>query len=182
MRGYDDGYGREFGGGYDYGLRGPRQTGGRWGPAARDGGYRGYGPAEEGRGPWGFGGGRGGYRTGGGHFADRGYDAPYRGGHDGDFGGRGAPRGYGRDQGWGGVPGNRVTARYNEDYVRPQGERRPVNYVPYGGDREGRIGDMHEMARPYTTIGGTRTSRGGSREMGWERGPLRYGNDYRRGW
>jgi hypothetical protein len=193
MRGYDEGYARDFGRGYDYGLRGPRQTGGRWGPAARDGGYRGYGPGEEGRGPWGYAGGRGGYRTApaydgdfGGGYGARGYDAGFRRGYGGDYGGRGAPRGGGwRDggAGWSGAPfPNRVTARYNLDYVHPHGERRPVNYVAYGGDREGRIGDMGEMARPYTTIGGTSTYRGGSREVGWERGGLRPGGDYRRGW
>ncbi len=64
---------------------------------------------------------------------------------------------------------NRVTARYNLDYVREQhpGER-PVNYVPFGGDRIGRVGDMREYQRPYLTEGGTRTWRGGDRPLDWD--------------
>lgn len=74
---------------------------------------------------------------------------------------------------------NRVTARYNLDYVREQhpGER-PVNHVPYGGDRIGRVGDMREYYAPYGTVGGTRTWRG-SRPIGWERGDPGYDWDYR---
>ncbi|HYH79405.1 MAG TPA: hypothetical protein VEX86_06400 [Longimicrobium sp.] len=76
-------------------------------------------------------------------------------------------------------PVNRVTARYNLDYVREQhpGEH-PVNYTPYGGDRIGRVGDMREYQAPYQTIGGTRTMRGGGWPVGWERGPARYARDY----
>ena len=125
MRGYDRGY--------DYGLRGFRQTAPRQPPVrTREvGGHPGY---------------------------DRFRDFPVAG-HP-------SP-----------MP-NRVTARYNMDYVREQhpGER-PVNYVPYGGDRVGRVGDMREYQAPYGTIGGTRTWRG-ARPMGWER-EARYDLDYR---
>jgi hypothetical protein len=69
---------------------------------------------------------------------------------------------------------NRVTARYNLDYVREQhpGER-PVNFVPYGGDRIGRVGDMREYHAPYQTIGGSRTWRG-EWPADWERNHDRY--------
>ena len=69
---------------------------------------------------------------------------------------------------------NRVTARYNLDYVREQhpGEY-PINHAPYGGDRIGRVGDVREYQAPYQTIGGTRTWRGGW-HMGWERDRGRY--------
>jgi len=144
MRGYDRGY--------DYGLRGFRQTA-EWRDPVRTrfvgGGYGGD-----------FRGARGGY----------GRDYGGRGGYGTDYGGRG---GYGADYGYGGYP-NRVTARYNLDYVREQhpGER-PVNYAPYGGDRIGRVGDMREYHAPYQTTGGTRTWRGGW-PMGWERGYNRW--------
>jgi hypothetical protein len=77
-----------------------------------------------------------------------------------------------------GPPPNRVTARYNLDYVREQhpGER-PINHAPYGGDRIGRVGDMREYQAPYQTIGGTRTWRG-EWPMNWERNPSRYDMDY----
>ena len=109
------------------------------------------------------------------------------GGYGGDYGVRGPFRAaersdiaYGSDYdamrryGPMGPPPNRVTARYNLDYVREQhpGEY-PVNYAPYGGDRIGRVGDMREYQAPYQTIGGTRTWRGGW-QMGWERGGGRY--------
>lgn len=142
MRGYDRGY--------DYGLRGFRQTA-EWRDPVRTrfvGG--GYGVD--------FRGAREGY----------GRDYGGRGGYGADYGGRG---GYGAD--YGGYP-NRVTASYNLDYVREQhpGER-PVNYAPYGGDRIGRVGDMREYHAPYQTTGGTRTWRGGW-PMGWERGYSRW--------
>jgi hypothetical protein len=75
---------------------------------------------------------------------------------------------------------NRVTARYNLDYVREQhpGER-PVNYVPYGGDRIGRVSDGRDYPMPYQTSGGTRTRRG-EWPMGWERQQARYGADFPR--
>ncbi|HET6232930.1 MAG TPA: hypothetical protein VFE05_22830 [Longimicrobiaceae bacterium] len=87
-----------------------------------------------------------------------------------------------------------VTQRYNRDYVFGGGARdeHRLNYVPYGGDVEGRVGDMRQYARPYSTISGTRTSRGGGQQVGWERGPgydsrprydsgYRYDSNYRRG-
>ena len=119
MRGYDRGY--------DYGLRGYRQTSmGRNQVRARFVG---------------------------------GYGGDYRG-YGGDYGARYRPTAF----------PNRVTAAYNLDYVRePHPGERPINYAPYGGDREGRIGDMREYRSPYQTIGGTRTWRGGW-PMGWESG------------
>jgi hypothetical protein len=63
---------------------------------------------------------------------------------------------------------NRVTARYNRDYVYPGPERYPINYHPYGGDTDWRVGDYTRFERPYMTKGGSYTYRGG-REMGWER-------------
>jgi hypothetical protein len=82
--------------------------------------------------------------------------------------------------GTGAEPFNRVTARYNRDYVwdrRPSDH--PVNYAPYGGDRIGRIGDPREYHAPYQTTGGTRTWRG-EWPMGWERERARYGGDFPR--
>ncbi|HET7461277.1 MAG TPA: hypothetical protein VFJ82_08505 [Longimicrobium sp.] len=115
----------------------------------------------------------------------------FTGGYDGGFRGfRAADRddiAYGSDydaarrQGLGyrlGPPPNRVTARYNLDYVREQhpGER-PVNYAPYGGDRIDRVGDLRAYHGPYQTVGGTRTWRG-EWPMGWEHSQSRYGMDY----
>lgn len=107
----------------------------------------------------------------------RGYDARFRqgggipdGGYAGaaayDYGYRGGPR----------LDTPRVSARYNLDYVFPR-EERPVNYNPYGGDPEVRVGDYTEFQRPYQTISGTRTFRG-MRPVGWERAYSRYGRDY----
>lgn len=149
MPGYDRGY--------DYGLRGWPQARPRREPVRTR-----------------FLGGGGGY---GGDYGQRG---PVRAGERGDIA-------YGSDydamrRGPGGRTGgmsNRVTARYNLDYVREQhpGEY-PVNYAPYGGDRIGRVGDLREYQAPYQTIGGTRTWRGGGR-MGWERDRGNYdGSDY----
>lgn len=123
---YDRGYGGM--GGYDYGLRGYRQTAGP----------------------------RGGYG---------------RGGYGGDY--RNASP----------FP-NRVTARYNLDYVRPGPDRHPVNYAPFGGDARGRNVDATGYWRPYLTNGGTRTWRGGDLPVGWEsryrydRGFRGYGGDF----
>jgi hypothetical protein len=64
--------------------------------------------------------------------------------------------------------GNRVTARYNRDYVDGYRDRYPVNYNPYGGDSRWRMGDYREFERPYMTKGGSYTYRGG-RSVGWER-------------
>jgi hypothetical protein len=154
MRGYDRGY--------DYGLRGYRQTA-EWRDPVRTrfvGG--GYGGDYRGS-PMGYG---GDYRGG-----RRGYGEEYRGGR----------RDHGADHGYGVEPfSNRVTARYNLDYVREQhpGER-PVNYAPYGGDRVGRVGDMREYHAPYQTTGGTRTWRG-EWPMGWEHQQAPYGADFPR--
>ena len=154
MRGYDRGY--------DYGLRGFRQTA-EWRDPVRT------------------------------RFVGGGYGSDFRGsagGYGGDYRGArgrygmdygGGARDYGADYGYGAEPfTNRVTARYNLDYVREQhpGER-PVNYAPYGGDRVGRVGDMREYHAPYQTTGGTRTWRGGW-PMGWERQQARYGADFPR--
>jgi len=70
---------------------------------------------------------------------------------------------------------NRVTARYNLDYVREQrpGEY-PINPHPYGGDMEWRVGDFNQYQRPYQTKGGSSTYRGGGRPVGWERDRARY--------
>jgi len=95
----------------------------------------------------------------------------------------GGPAGYDRSMSFrvAGPPSrfpNRVTARYNMDYVREQHPNEyPINYVSYGGDREGRIGDMREYQAPYGTIGGTSTYRG-ARQVGWEN-EARYDREYR---
>jgi hypothetical protein len=159
--------------GYDYGLRGIDQTA----PDRHGVRTRYVGGGGQGRG---FGGG-----YGGGGYAARGYDrdlgrgtADARGGYDRDYGDRGYDA-FGRPTSP--FP-NRVTARYNLDYVREQhpGEH-PVNYTSYGGDREGRVGDMREYWDQYRTVGGTSTWRGGGLPVGWEResGP-RYDRDYPR--
>jgi hypothetical protein len=67
-------------------------------------------------------------------------------------------------------PPGRVTARYNADYVREQGERYPANPYPYGGEYRDQIADESMYQRPYMTRGGTWTNRGAPR-------PERY--DYR---
>ena len=95
---YDRGYGRDYPmarnsgpeRGYDYGLRGYRETA----PPRRPVPLRTYG--------------RGGY--------DRGY-----------FGQPALP--------------NRVTQRYNMEYVHPEPNRLETNYAPFGGDTEDRIVD-----------------------------------------
>jgi len=146
MRGYDRGY--------DYGLRGWPQARRMQAPVRTRfvGGGGGYGADYGPRGPF-----RAEERSDIAYGSD--YDAMRRE----------------RERGHQGPPPNRVTARYNLDYVREQhpGER-PVNYAPYGGDRIGRVGDMREYHAPYQTIGGTRTMRG-EWPVGWERG---YGYDY----
>lgn len=74
--------------------------------------------------------------------------------------------------------GNRVTARYNMDYVYgARGARHDHrNYRMYTGDRPDRMGDERLYRRPYMTIGGTRTQRGGGYPVGYD-GPD-YGPDY----
>ena len=83
-------------------------------------------------------------------------DRPSLGGYDRTFQGRPA------------LP-NRVTQRYNREYVYPEPNRLATNYTPFGGDARGRIVDATGYWRPYTTQGGSRTMRGGGPPMGWER-------------
>ena len=61
----------------------------------------------------------------------------------------------------------RVTAPYNMDYIEPRGERYPINYLPYGGEWPGQMGNEGMYRMPYLTRGGTRTHRGAPR-------PIRY--------
>ncbi len=65
---------------------------------------------------------------------------------------------------------NRVTARYNRDYVTgyPPEERYDRNYTMYGADHPDRMGDSRMMRRPYFTHAGTRTMRGGSIPMEYD--------------
>jgi hypothetical protein len=166
------GYDRE----YDYGLRGYDQAyGRRWAGGAGSVVGGGYGP------------GAGGYPAMRGRAYDRDMDRGYRAGRpprqggyqDGGYqaGSRyDADYGY-RGDGW--LP-NRVTRPYNLDYVNPRPQDRTFNYAPYGGDVEGRVGDMREYQRPYMTRAGTRTWRGGSRPVGWENAYNR--SDRQGGW
>jgi hypothetical protein len=72
---------------------------------------------------------------------------------------------------------NRVTARYNLDYVRPTEEERYArNPNPYAGDWYGRVGDQHAYRRPYITRGGTWTMRGASPDTRYDRPD--YGPDF----
>lgn len=94
-----------------------------------------------------------------GAYRARGYDAAYES--------RSAPR------------PNRVTARYNLDYVvGNRGKQYPRNFNTYMGDREDRIDDLRYFRAPYTTIGGTRTFRGASQPFGYDRGYFRYDRDF----
>jgi hypothetical protein len=64
---------------------------------------------------------------------------------------------------------NRVTARYNADYVRgEQGDPRPRNYSMFTGDRPERIGDERMYRMPYVTRGGTWTGRGAGFARGYD--------------
>lgn len=74
--------------------------------------------------------------------------------------------------------GNRVTRRYNLDYVYGARGARPAprNYSMYTGDRPERMGDERMFRHPYSTISGTRTHRGANRPTGYD-GPD-YGPDY----
>lgn len=155
MRGYDRGY--------DYGLRGYRQTADARRQPVRTR-FVGYG---------------GDYGAGGGEHrplmrGGAGYDREMRGG---GYSGAGYSAGsYGDDYSrYRANPfPNRVTQAYNLEYVRPErADDYRVNYAPYGGDRAGRVGDMTEYRRPYLTEGGTRTMRG-SWPMDWERSHGRY--------
>lgn len=68
----------------------------------------------------------------------------------------------------GGASTPRVTQRYNREYVHPEKYGRPRGYDPYGGDAPERIVDAGGYWRPYATVGGSRTMRGGGRPLGWE--------------
>ena len=135
---YDRGYGRDYPmarasgppRGYDYGLRGYRETA----PMRQPVPLRTYG--------------RGGY--------DRGY-----------FGSAPLP--------------NRVTQRYNREYVHPEPNRLETNYAPFGGDYPERIVDSTGYWRPYATQGGSHTMRGGGLPVGWEREAdyARYDREFR---
>lgn len=76
----------------------------------------------------------------------------------------------------------RITARYNRDYVfGGRGEsypRYPRNYNPFGGDREERVGDWGRYRQPYMTTGGTRTWRGSFRPAGYDNEYLGYDRDF----
>ena len=64
---------------------------------------------------------------------------------------------------------NRVTARYNTDYVYgARGQRYDRNFNMYTGDRMDRMGDERMYRRHYQTIGGTRTLRGSSSPTGYD--------------
>jgi hypothetical protein len=66
---------------------------------------------------------------------------------------------------------NRVTARYNADYVYgDRGPRYPRNFNTFGGDRERRVGDFRYFRQPYSTRGGTRTFRGAAEPIGYDAG------------
>jgi hypothetical protein len=151
--------------GYDYGLRGYDQAyGRRWAGGAGNLVRGGYGP------------GAGGYPAMRARQYDRDMDRGYRAErqrHDAWYGGGGR---YDADYGYRGdtwLP-NRVTRPYNLDYVHPRPGERPINYAHFGGDVEGRVGDLNEYARPYITHAGTRTWRGAERPVGWERAYNRY--------
>lgn len=89
-----------------------------------------------------------------------------RGGYDRAYDERGQPR-----------VGNRVTARYNLDYVYgARGPRYDRNFAMYTGDVPERMGDPRMYRRPYTTHAGTRTLRGSNFPTGYDRPD--YGPDY----
>jgi hypothetical protein len=95
------------------------------------------------------------------------------------YGGRG--RGYEQEGTPPEVRPNRVSARYNRDYVTgDRGERYPQNPQPYGGDREERVGDARAYREPYLTRGGTRTWRGSAPGgfMTYDRDFADYDRDY----
>lgn len=137
---------------------------------------------------------------------DRGYGRDFQAGRGGargpmryDFGMRGyrdtAPErppvrmrytgaaGRGYDRGYYGQPAlpNRVTQRYNREYVYPEPNQLRTNDVPFGGDFDQRIVDGTGYWRQYATQGGSRTMRGGGLPMGWEREAeyARYDREFR---
>jgi len=95
----------------------------------------------------------------------------------------GGQGGGGYDRGYHGQPAypNRVTQRYNRDYVHPQPNQLRTNYTPFGGDFDERIVDSTGYWRPYATQGGSRTMRGGGLPVGWEREAdyARYDREFR---
>jgi hypothetical protein len=105
----------------------------------------------------------------------RNYDYGLRGARDttpprfrGDYRMRGYDAPYLREPGRPPRP-NRVTARYNRDYVYGnEGERFPRNYNFYTGDRMDRMGDERWYRRPYMTTGGSWTLRGSAYPTGYD--------------
>ena len=76
---------------------------------------------------------------------------------------------------------NRVTSRYNRDYVSgPMPSRYDRSYEMDTGDRPDRMGGEYLMRRPYWTVGGTRTMRGSSFPAGYDYPDYRpgYGGRY----
>lgn len=122
---------------------------------------------------------------------DRNFDYGLRGYRETTaFRGRGGTRagGYGRDYARGqfgrepSLP-NRVTARYNADYVYGnQGDRYPRNYNTFGGDREERVGDFRSYRQPYVTIGGSRTNRGTLAPFAYDTDFYTYDRDFQERW
>ncbi|HEX8391466.1 MAG TPA: hypothetical protein VF665_03830 [Longimicrobium sp.] len=165
---YDQGFGR----GYDRGMQGAR-------PRGYDFGLRGYSQTAPDRRPVGMRvydrdfGPRG--RTGGGYNGAGGMNASGGGGFNGagrtNAGGGMSGMAGSYDAPYRGHPtyNNRVTQRYNRDYVNPQPNQFRENYNAFGGDFDQRIVDTTGYWRPYNTIGGSSTMRGGGMPMGWER-------------
>lgn len=122
---------------------------------------------------------------------DRHYDYGLRGARETGgppFGGRSfgpPPRRYGFEYDERGTPriGNRVTARYNADYVygaRGISDYDRRNYFMYTGDRPDRMGDGRYYRQPYYGRSGTRTLRGSNFPTGYDHpdyGP-NYGGRY----
>ena len=118
---------------------------------------------------------------------DRSYDYGMRGFADTTpprFRGRPGGRYYGNDYDERSDPhgrmSNRVTARYNADYVfGGRGDPRPRNYHMYTGDRPDRMGGERYYRAPYMTHGGTRTSRGMTMGIGYDTDfPRAYDRDF----
>jgi hypothetical protein len=103
--------------------------------------------------------------------AERGYDSGLRGFRETAPRREPVPLREERDPEGGGYRGRgstpRVTRSYNRDYVHPEARPRSPGYRPFGGRPE-RIVDADGYQRPYMTVGGTRTMRGGGRPLGWE--------------
>lgn len=71
---------------------------------------------------------------------------------------------------------NRITRRYNREYVDDRLNRRRRYSYGFGGDRLDRMVDEDYYRPPYSTIGGTRTRRGVRPPPPFD--PGRYGPDY----